>query len=145
MISILCGLLTFGQWQILAMKNVSSKKKSTEILIRHDWISHSLCGNLQRLLLVLFMSNWHSVFSRIVKIHINTPGSQYSQWGWMAWGNIPASSTVSTHFVFGFIRIIPKLFQENEFEAMLINFRIGKHLHSLSVIFSCFAFPQIMQ
>ena len=26
MISILCGLLTFGQWQILAMKNVSSKK-----------------------------------------------------------------------------------------------------------------------
>ena len=34
--------------------------------------------------------------------------------------------------------IIPKLFKENEFEVMVVNFRICMHLHSLSVIFSIF-------
>ena len=110
LISILCGLLTIWTVTDLGFKNSNLKKI--------NWNSHQARMNFtlamweltEVIACSIYVKLTHfRVFFRIWKNHIhcpfNTPGSQYSQWGWMAWRNISASSTVSTPFVFGFIRI----------------------------------------
>ena len=153
LISILCGLLTIWTVTDLGFKNSNLKKNQLKFSSGTNEFHTRYVGTYRGYCLFYLckIDAFFSEFGKIISIvpSILQDHNILNEAEWheeisllvLQWVNLLYLDLLEFSYW-----IIPKLFKENEFEVMVVNFRICMHLHSLSVIFSIFfAFPQIMQ